>query len=90
MKRSRGEDGERIFTVNVYEVNDGRKVEIRDGKVIEFSGTLPVEVQVKKEKVFKETELKKGFLNQNMKDAMQVLGFGLQGATRIGALAAGL
>ena len=32
---------------------------------------------MKKEKVFKETELKKGFLTQNMKEAMEILGFGI-------------
>ena len=74
--QTRGEDGERIFTCNVYEVHDGTKVEIRgtlpEVQIFEYFGTLPVEAQVKKQKVYKESELIKGFLSQNLKDALTV------------------
>jgi len=73
----RGEDGYRIFTCNVYQLTDGSKVEIRgdsqEVQVFEHIGNLPVPVQVKKEKVFKESDLIKGFLTQNMKDALAVV-----------------
>ena len=89
--KTRGEDGERVFTCNIYEVKDGAKVEIRDReKIFQFIGTLPEQMQVKQQKVFKESELKKGFLSQNMRDALTAI-TSITGATcKIVSVAGGL
>ena len=91
VSKTRGEDGERVFTCNIYEVKDCAKVEIRDReKIFQFIGTLPEQMQVKKQKVFKESELKKGFLSQNMRDALTVI-TSITGATcKIVSVAGGL
>ena len=91
VSKTRGEDGERVFTCNIYEVKDGAKVEIRDReKIFQFIGTLPEQMQVKKQKVFKESELKKGFLSQNMRDALTAI-TSITGATcKIVSVAGGL
>ena len=61
----------------MYQLTDGSKVEIKGSlpevQVVEYIGTLRVPVPVKKEKVFKESDLIKGFLTQNMKDALAVV-----------------
>ena len=76
----RGEDGDRIFICNMYQLTGGSKVEIRGGspevQVVEYIGTLQVPVQVKKEKVFKESDLIKGFWTQNRKDALAFFSLG--------------
>ena len=81
----------RDFNVKIYEKHDGTKVEIRDReKIFQFIGTLPEQMQVKKQKVFKESELKKGFLSQNMRDALTVI-TSITGATcKIVSVAGGL
>ena len=57
-----GYDGLKIFTCNIYNNQDGNKMEIRK---------LLTEVQVEKQKTFKESDLTNGPLIENMMDAIR-------------------
>merc|ERR1711936_637327 len=72
--RETGEDGSRVFRCNMHTVRDGKEVVIRHKKIFQYSGNLEEEVQVKKEKVFKEAELKTGFLSPGARDGLNVTG----------------
>ena len=94
VRETRGASGERTFTCYVYNVRDGAKVELRrnssEVQIFEYIGTLAVEVQVEKEVFFKESELIKGFMGQNLKDAVKLISVTIGAVSRIAAAAAGI
>ena len=68
-----GKLGDRVWECNMYKVEVGAQVEYKRGKFLKYEGNLPKEMSVEERKLFKESELKKGFLSQNMKEVLEIL-----------------
>merc|ERR1711915_951101 len=73
VKETSGDIGDKRYDCNVYQVDDGAIVELHQGQVLQYKGTLAQEVVVSEMKTFREADLRRGFLSHNMREALDII-----------------